>query len=145
MSLRIDLDTSDYDVKINLFRSEIPSFPIKAVKGSTDIIEKNMVQAVPVKTGELKDSIRKSVIGNQGKVETTSGYGLFVDQDTDPHKIVGNPWLAFPGRGGEIVIRRSVMHPGTTGQQFRRKTLDNSQQQIIGEITRIYNESVVNK
>ena len=143
MSLRIDLDTSDYDVKISLFRSKIPTFPTKAVRGATDIIDKNMVLAVPVKTGELKDSIRKSVIGNQGKVETTSGYGLFVDEDTKAHKIVGNPWLAFPGRSGKIIIRHSVNHPGTTGQQFRRKTLDNSQQEILAEITNVYNSQVV--
>jgi len=143
MSLRIDLDTSDYDVKMNLFRSNIPSFPTKAVLGSTNIVEKNMVQVVPVKTGELKGSIRKSVIGNKGLVETTSGYGLFVDQDTKPHKIVGNPLLAFQWRG-KLVIRHSVNHPGTTGQQFRRKTLDNSQQEIIGEIIRVYNEEMVN-
>jgi len=143
LSLRIDLDTRDYDVKMRLFRSVIPSFPTKAVKGTTDIIEKNMVQVVPVKTGDLKGSIRKSVIGNQGKVETTSGYGLFVDKDTKPHKIVGNPWLAFPGRSGQIIIRRSVNHPGTTGQEFRRKTLDNSQQEIISELIRVYNDEVV--
>ena len=144
MSLRIDLDTKDYDVKMRLFRVNIPSFPTKAVRGATDIIEKNLVQVVPVKTGELKGSIRKSVIGNQGKVETTSGYGLFVDEDTKPHKIVGNPWLAFPGRSGKIIIRHSVNHPGTKGQQFRRKTLDNSQQEIIAEIINVYNTNMVN-
>lgn len=144
MSLRIDLDTSDYDVKMRLFRSNIPSFPTKAVSGSTDIIEKNMIPEIPVKTGELRDSVRKSVIGNQGKVETTAGYGLFVDEDTKPHKIVGNPLLVFMWRG-KLFIRHSVNHPGTTGQQFRRKTLDNSQQEIVGEIIRVYNEQVVNK
>ncbi len=142
MSLRIDLDTRDYDVKMSLFRSVIPSFPTKAVKGATDIIDKNMVQVVPVKTGDLKASIRKSVIGNQGKVETTSGYGLFVDEDTKPHKIVGNPVLVFPWRG-KIFIRHSVNHPGTKGQQFRRKTLNNSQQEIISELIRVYNDEVV--
>lgn len=141
MSLRIDLDTNDYDVKMRLFRNALPEFPVKAVKGSTDIIEKNMVQVVPVKTGNLRDSIRKSVSGIQGKVETTSGYGLFVDEDTRPHKIVGNPLLVFPWRG-KIFIRHSVNHPGTKGQQFRRKTLDNSRLEIIGEITRVYNQEV---
>lgn len=141
MSLRIDLDTSDYDVKMSLFRNAIPQFPAKAVKGSTDIIEKNMVQVVPVKTGNLRDSIIKRVIGVSGIVETTAGYGLFVDEDTKPHKITGNPLLAFPWRG-KIFIRHSVNHPGTKGQQFRRKTLDNSQPEIIREITRVYNQEV---
>jgi len=144
LSLRIDLDTSDYDVKMRLFRVNIPSFPLKAVKGSTDIIEKNMIPVIPVKTGTLRDSVRKSVVGNQGKVETTAGYGLFVDEDTKPHRIEGNPLLAFEIRG-KLIIRPFVDHPGTTGQQFRRKTLDNSQQEIIGEIIRVYNEQVVNK
>lgn len=141
MSLRIDLDTSDYDVKMRFFRSKLPSFPPKAVKGATDIIEKNMVQVVPVKTGNLRNSIKKSNIGMTGKVETTAGYGLFVDEDTKPHKIVGNPVLVFPWRG-KIFIRRSVNHPGTKGQQFRRKTLDNSKQEILLEITSIYNQEM---
>jgi len=143
LSLRIDLDTSDYDVKISLFRVNLPTFPTKAVKGTTDVIDKNMTPLIPVKTGTLKASKRKSVIGNKGIVETTAGYGLFVDEDTKPHKIEGNPFLAFPGRNGQIVIRRSVNHPGTKGQQFRRKTLDNSQMEIIGEIIRVYNDQVV--
>ncbi|MCZ6583052.1 MAG: hypothetical protein O6761_07785 [Thaumarchaeota archaeon] len=141
MSLRIDLDTNDYDVKMRLFRNVLPQFPAEAVKGSTGIIEKNMVQVVPVKTGTLRDSIKKSVSGFQGKVETTAGYGLFVDEDTKRHKIEGNPLLAFIWRG-KITIRASVMHPGTTGQQFRRKTLDNSRQEIVGEIVRVYDQEV---
>lgn len=141
MSLRIDLDTNDYDIKMRLFRNVLPEFPAKAVKGSTDIIEKNMVQVVPVKTGNLRDSIKKSISGIQGKVETTAGYGLFVDEDTQPHKIVGNPLLVFPWRG-KIFIRHSVKHPGTKGQQFRRKTLDNSRQEILSEIVRVYDQEV---
>ena len=142
MSLRIDLDTSDYDVKMNLFRSNIPLFPSKAVKESTTIIERNMVDVVPVKTGELRDSIRKKVIGDKGIVETTSGYGLFVDEDTRPHEIEGNPLLAFPWRG-KLMIRHSVQHPGTKGQQFRRKTLDNSFFPILEGIKRVYDEEVI--
>ena len=141
MSLRIDLDTSKYDVKIRLFRNNLPQFPPKAVKGATDIIEKNMVQVVPVKTGNLRDSIKKRTAGVFGIVETTAGYGKFVDEDTKPHKIVGNPLLAFQWRG-KLFIRRSVNHPGTKGQQFRRRTLDNSQQEITGEIARVYNEEM---
>jgi len=76
-----------------------------------------------------------------GTVETTAGYGLFVDEDTKPHKIVGNPVLVFPWRG-KIFIRRSVNHPGTKGQQFRRKTLDNSKQEILLQITNTYNREM---
>lgn len=142
MSLRIDLDTSDYDVTMNLFRSNIPTFPPKAVRGATDIVEKNMIDVVPVKTGELKNSITKRVVGPTGIVETNSGYGKFVDEDTEPHKITGNPLLAFHWRG-KLTIRHSVNHPGTKGQQFRRKTLTNSQFQIISEIIRVYNDEVI--
>ena len=142
MSLRIDLDTRDYDTKMRFFRNNLPQLPPKAVKGATDIIEKNMVQVVPVKTGNLRESIKKRVTGIFGIVETTAGYGKFVDEDTKPHKIIGNPFLAFPFRG-KIIIRRSVNHPGTKGQQFRRKTLENSQQEVLGEIVRVYNQEVI--
>lgn len=142
MSLRIDLDTSDYDVKMSLFRSNLPKLPIESVKGVTNIIERNMFDVTPVKTGALKSSIRKSIVGNSGIVETTAGYGKFVDEDTGPHKITGNPLLAFIWRG-KLTIRHSVNHPGTKGQQFRRKTLDNSQFPILSEIVRVYDEEIV--
>ncbi len=138
MSLRIDLDTTQYDVKMNIFRSELPPFPEKAVRSATGIIEENLIPVIPVKTGTLKGSVRKSVIGKTGKVETTAGYGLYVDEDTKAHKITGNPLLAFQWRG-KLFIRHSVNHPGTKGQQFRRQALDNSRIPILNEITRIYN------
>ena len=138
--MRIDLDTTDYDVKMAMFRVNLPAFPTKAVKGATDIIEKNMILVIPVKTGKLRDSVKKSVIGNKGIVETTSGYGLYVDEDTKPHRI--DSVVPIRDSGG-IKFRFIGMHPGTTGQQFRRKTLDNSQQEIMGEILRIYDQQVV--
>jgi len=135
MSLRIDLDTNDYDVKMRLFRNVLPQFPAKAVQGSTNIIERNMVQVVPVKTGTLRDSIKKSVTGMQGKVETTAGYGLYVDEGTKPS----------PGRYVPAIRKRikTGTHPGTPAQQFRRKTLDNSRQEILGEIVRVYDQEVI--
>ena len=139
--LRIDLDTSDYDVKINFFRTGLPNLPAKIVQGATYIIEKNMKQAVPVKTGKLRDSIQKSFMGHRGVVETTSGYGLYVDEDTKPHIIRGKPLLAFRWKG-KLWIRHSVQHPGTTGQQFRRRTLIRSQPEIMEEIAESYTEEV---
>jgi len=61
MSLQIDLDTSNYDVKMRFFRSRLPLFPPKAVKEATDIIEKNMVQVVPVRQ-EILETVSKNQI-----------------------------------------------------------------------------------
>ena len=141
--LRIDLDTSKYDVQINFFRNGIKEFPTAAVLGATNIIERNMRETVPVKTGKLRDSIEKTVFGTQGVVSTSSGYGLYVDQDTQKHIIRGKPLLRFFWKG-KWRIRHWVQHPGTTGQQFRRKTLINSQPEILSEIAQIYNQKVLN-
>ena len=140
--LRIDLDTSDYDVKIDFFRNGIRELPGAAVLGATNIIERNMRDNVPVKTGKLRDSIEKTVFGTQGVVSTTSGYGLFVDENTKPHIIRGKPLLRFFWKG-KWRIRHWVQHPGTTGQQFRRKTLIASQPEILSEIAHIYNQKVL--
>lgn len=139
MSLRIDLDTSDYDVKMTILRNKIPEFTPRLVMEGAEIIDEEMHNTVPVKTGKLKNSIQKFVEPMSATIQTSSGYGLYVDEDTSPHVIQGNPILRFEV-DGEIIFRRKINHPGTKGQHFRRKTLDNFQFRFLNRVRDVWNE-----
>ena len=122
MSVEIEIDISDYEIKINRLVSGLPEFiPRMMIEGSK-IIEEEMKSSVPVKTGFLRDSISSQVDTDSAVISTNSGYGKFVDEDTAPHIIRGNPFLRFEINGQEF-IRRQINHPGTKGQHFREKTM----------------------
>lgn len=46
-------------------------------------------------------------------VRSPAEYSSYVDEGTPPHRIEGNPLLAFTARDGSRVIVRYVNHPGT--------------------------------
>lgn len=137
--LRYNIDTTDYDVKIAFFNSGMENVAPQINSSSADIIEKNLIKNTPVKTGVLRGSIIKQVEKTSAVVMTTAGYGKFVDQDTKPHRIFGRPFLRFV-INGTVFFRRFVDHPGTKGQQFKAKTVNESRDEINNSIVKIYKE-----
>ena len=94
---------------------------------------------VRVRTGRLRTLIRKQVNAKKMRVDVIAGksgltpYTMFEHDGTNPHLIVAKK---MRGRGkrrrpgmlrftvnGQVVFRRSVMHPGTTGSQFLVRAL----------------------
>lgn len=73
----------------------------------------------PVKTGTL----RKSIVLDKGRVLAKAPHGLYVHEGTKPHVIRARraPVLAFRGRDGQMVFRRSVNHPGNKPNPFLRR------------------------
>lgn len=47
-------------------------------------------------------------------IHSPADYSSFVDEGTGPHRIDGNPLLAFTASDGTRVVVRYVNHPGTT-------------------------------
>lgn len=95
------------------------------VQSAESFVGKAMA-ATPVETGTLRASIHVEDV-NVGANEVTakvstggesSEYALFVHEGTGPHKITGNPFLAFNG-----IVVRSVNHPGTTAYKFMERPL----------------------
>ena len=132
MSLNFDIDTSEYDLKMVQLQEGLENFRPELVAESALILRDEMKTVVPVKTGKLKNSIRADILPESAEISTNSGYGLFVDQDTKPHRISakgkeagGADYLRFK-IGGTTIFRKSVFHTGTTGQQFRQKTIKRS-------------------
>jgi len=76
----------------------------------------------PIKTGRLKASWRRTnrVRAEGGytvRIYNRQDYAPYVEWDTRPHVINAKPggWLAFRGKDGRMVFRKSVRHPGTMG------------------------------
>lgn len=148
MSFRVELDTSDYDLKFGLIRSGMPKLAPSIVSESADVIEKAMSEAVPVKTGTLKNSIRKDVLPLSAVISTNSGYGLFVDEDTGPHEIIAKGGFSprgLPGSlrfeiSGKTIFRRRIMHPGTKGQHFRLAAIEIFRNQFFDIVSTLWNK-----
>lgn len=89
------------------------------------------VEAPVGKTGNLRQGIHttqsRDVRGRWSTgydVTSNAPYSVFVHEGTKPHKIEGNPLLAFfwP-KVGQFVFLRSVNHPGTRANPFLKRAL----------------------
>jgi hypothetical protein len=89
------------------------------------------IEAPTGKTGDLRRGIRTTQSRDvQGRYSTgydvtsNAAYSRYVIKGTRPHKITGNPLLAFfwPKLGANVVFR-SVNHPGTKGNNFLGRAL----------------------
>jgi hypothetical protein len=136
MSINFEIDTSDYEITMRNLDNGLQDFLPQLVAESAIIMRDEMKEAVPVKTGKLKASIRADILPESAEISTNSGYGLYVDEDTDPHVISargkangGANFLRFV-IDGNTFFRRSVFHTGTKGQHFRQKTIKRSMPRI---------------
>ena len=101
-----------------------------AKKRATKVLAKAVAEA-PSKTGKLRAGLRmeqsRDVRGRWSvgyDVVSTAPYTAYVVKGTAPHKITGNPLLAFfwP-KVGSFVVFRSVNHPGTRPNNFLSRAL----------------------
>lgn len=125
MSVDIYVDTSDYDTKISTVRTAIEEFIPRMIQDGTAIIQQEMANQVPVKTGNLRASISSDISHDESTTGTNTGYGRFVDQPTAPHFIrptIGK-FLHFR-IDGQDVYAREVFHPGTKGAFFIQGTMN---------------------
>lgn len=87
-------------------------------------LENIVRDAAPVgETGELRDSVSAEASGGAPVVtvhiEASSDHASYTDEGTPPHKIEGNPLLAFDWpKAGKFMIVHSVNHPGTPAQRW---------------------------
>ena len=88
--------------------------------------ERKMKQLIPVKTGNLRNSVSSGVLSDgTGAVTASAGYARMVNDGTRAHTIVpvGAKALAFvPAGSGGVVFSKVVHHPGTKGVKFAEGT-----------------------
>lgn len=91
-------------------------------------------------SGALEKSIDGFVVGwtesglkITGIIRAAAKHASFVEYDTAPHEIVGNPFLTFEWKG-VLVSFRYVRHPGTKGQPFMHLAYYKCERVMIREI-----------
>lgn len=82
MSLQITVDTSRYDNTIQGLQDTIRRLPNRIISEASDLVLNTLRKNTPVRTGRLRDSETRQVIGRQAIVRTNTGYGLYVERGT---------------------------------------------------------------
>jgi len=143
MSMKIKLDTKDYEIKFRVLRSAVRNFAPRLILKGTETVAEIMRGIVPVDTGALRDSIQTDIQPLRGEVSTNTGYGLFVDQDTAEHEI-----RAKAGKSlrfvidGQVFFRKKVVIPARRGAKFVQQTIGVFRQRWIRMLADTWNELI---
>lgn len=122
---RVDLDLRN-DSALNATATQA-SLP-EVTRITRRVLNRAKVLA-PVDTGRLRSSgrmdIRVTSVGPTGSVTFPVSYAQFVHEGTRAHVIRARrkKALRFTGRGGVVVFRRQVNHPGTRARPFLEQAL----------------------
>jgi len=128
---------TDWFRKVDRFSDRTRLGVERAVQaGATEAIQTHRYQD---QTGLLTSRIRGYIEfsgpdGATGVIAALTDYASYVDQDTKPHPIHGNPFLVFKARDGNWVRTRVVQHPGTTGDQFMARGLLRAESVLLHEV-----------
>jgi len=111
----------DFTVLAAKFPAELRRF----VNNVGDFAFTEMKIRAPFKSGKMRRSIRKTVLGLEVKIGPTVPYAVFVEEGTVAHDIypVNARALRFEV-AGKVVFAMHVRHPGTKPQPFVRETLE---------------------
>ena len=143
MSVRIEIDTSDWDNKSQHLRTGLDHFGPRVIEEGSALTEEELRNNVPVRTGKLRASVtRLSITSNSAQIDTTSGYGRYVNDGVGPRIIRGNPFLRFE-IGGEVFFRRQVFNPGFPGRHFKEKTIASVGIKIKDIIERVFRDEIL--
>lgn len=106
---------------------------------ATQMLAQQLDARCPEESGQLKVSQIVTLNGLESAIDYPVEYASFTDEGTQPHVIEGNPLLAFETGDGELVIVRSVFHPGTerTGWYSDLMTDENYQQALDDASSRL--------
>lgn len=123
----IEIHHEDLDVTLMRIAAGIPGVGRRWIDEGAEIVAEKMWINVPVKSGELRQSITIESDGESAKIGPHVPYAVFVHEGTAPHEIRPRfaKALAFE-IGGVTIFAKRVQHPGTHAQPFLKWTLDES-------------------
>ena len=109
----------------------------------------DMQQRAPIKTGNLRGSIRV-IVTMRGRLEIgpdvqIAEYAWDVEYGTKPHVIEAKPGktLRFEA-GGKVIYTKRVNHPGTAAQPYVRPAVEAFMGRLNQDAVNVGVESVVN-
>lgn len=140
--LRIDIDTRDYDIRINTFRQEVPQLIPEFVRVGANVVEDKLItniKALAFRTGKLANSVQKTVNPDSADIFTTTGYGAHANYPTKPHIIRAKfaDFLRFE-IDGKTFFRKEVHHPGTKGAHFKEAAVAEASDELMDAMVHIY-------
>ena len=118
MNIRIEVDTSDFDIDI----SDIEKAISRELENTAHKIERQAKELVPVDTGALRSSIHTSGSGLKYDITASTPYARHIEYGTKPHTIEGNPYLRWDGQINGPV--ESVYHPGNRAYKYMETACD---------------------
>jgi hypothetical protein len=141
MSLTFDIDMTQFHQRVRSSRSaierDIQDSVTRAAKHGAEVAKGGGWRD---RTGKLRATIIHKGIGWSGQTywgafQTQVGYAVYVEYDTKPHEIRGNPMLAFywESRGVNFVGPK-VNHPGTTGFGYMRVGGNQAREALINDL-----------
>lgn len=115
------------------------TFKKDLIEESINVIWEKAREYAPVRTGFLSEHIVKEVEVGRGRVISQAPYSAYVEFGTRPHII--RPRRARALRfeiGGEVIFARYVRHPGTRGQFYMRRALEEGLKKLGEIVSRIF-------
>jgi hypothetical protein len=125
---------------------------LPTIEDLAQAVKAGAVARVPVKTGQLRNSIQYRILNKQGEVKAIvspkrgrrvaraeSGfYGIIIEGGAKPHKIrpKNRKRMAFTLPGVGVVFARGVSHPGIAADPFMRPAYEAQRERIRGELTK---------
>ena len=100
-----------------------------AINQAGQSIRDNIREITPMKTGDLRKSVRVSYGILEATISTNSPYAIFVHEGTRPHTIRPLNKKALFWKGARHPVKQ-VFHPGTKANPFFEKGLEDSSNDI---------------
>jgi|SRR5579884_1179789 len=126
MSIRIEVDSTNSNIKMQFLKNFIPQATREWVSKGGDVVFGLFRVFMPVKSGRMLASSTLSFRNDlTAEIRTNSGYGQFVDQGSDTHVIRAKRGKALRFQvGSQVIFRRQIYHPGSRGAHFVDATID---------------------
>lgn len=86
---------------------------------------------------KLRRSIKGYARGKTAHWSVDTPHAMPQEFGAGPHRITGNPFLAFKGRRGTVVTK-SVMHPGNKPQPYMRPAVDMVRARMLSILRKHY-------
>ena len=113
----------------------------KAIALSVALVNRNAKLEAPVKSGILRAGIHSKISPFNGKVESTTSYGIFVHEGTSPHIIRPVKKKALYWKGAAHPVKL-VHHPGTKANPFMKRGAERSEVGVQGLFSKAINNIV---
>jgi len=107
-----------------------------ALSQSANVLQRNIRQEAPIKTGSLKRSIMTSVSYPTATVTEQEKYGRMVEEGTRPHIILPKSKKALFWKGA-FSPYKVVHHPGTKANPFFQRGIDRSKDAMLDPFIKV--------